>query len=315
MRLARLLPRIWPLLLLAWAPAAASSEAGDAGFDLQEVAPGIHVHHGRHELPRAQNHLDIANIGFIVGERCVAVIDPGGSRYVARRLRAALRRVTDRPVCYVIDTHVHADHLLGNAVFREKGVTFIGHEGLPDALLSNEEFFTRQFIEPMGEGGGPDYFVVPDHLVKIGEPMRIDLGNRELVLQAWPKSHTGSDLTVYDPGTRTLWAADLLFMERIPPLEGSLKGWLAVLDELEKIPARQVVPGHGPVIAPWPAALAPERRYLSILLEETREAVAEGLSLQEALERVGYSERENWVLFDDVHGRNVTRAYTELEWE
>ncbi len=306
------------LPLLLWL-AACSALAGGVEeareFNLSEVAPGIYVHHGRHELPLAENHLDIANIGFIVGERCVAVIDPGGSYQVARQLKAALRRITDRPVCFVIDTHIHGDHLLGNAVFREEGVVFIGHERLPDALLSNEEFFEKQFIRPMGEGGGPGYFVIPKRLVKVGQEQRIDLGNRELILKAWPKAHTSTDLTVYDPETRTLWAADLLFMERIPPLDGSLKGWLAVMDELEKVPAGRVVPGHGPVSAPWPEAMGPQRRYLTTLLEESREVIAEGMDLQEALKKVGYSERENWVLFDDVHGRNVTRAYTELEWE
>ncbi len=312
-------PVTWlPLSLVLWLVSAAAPAGGvEQGqeFDLSEVAPGIYVHHGRHELPLAENHLDIANIGFVVGERCVAVIDPGGSYLVARRLKAALRRITDKPVCFVIDTHIHGDHLLGNAVFRGEGVVFIGHERLPDALLSNEEFFEKQFIGPMGEGGGPDYFVIPERLVKAGQEQRIDLGNRELILRAWPKAHTSTDLTVYDPGTRTLWAADLLFMERIPPLDGSLKGWLAVMDELEKVPAGRVVPGHGPVSAPWPEAMEPQRRYLITLLDETRAAIAEGMDLQEALKKVGYSERENWVLFDDVHGRNVTRAYTELEWE
>ena len=89
--------------------------------------------------------------------------------------------------------------------------------------------------------------------------LTIDLGGRTLELRAWPTAHTDTDLTVLDVATGTLFAGDLLFMERLPVVDGSLLGWLAVMDELEHSRRARVVPGHGPASAPWPEALAPQR--------------------------------------------------------
>ena len=95
-----------------------------------------------------------------------------------------------------------------------------------------------------------------------------------LELRAWPTAHTDTDLTVLDTATGTLFAGDLLFMERIPVVDGSLLGWLRVMDELERLPAQRVVPGHGPPSAPWPEAAAPQRAYLEYLRDTLRARAA-----------------------------------------
>src|SRR5580658_6389841 len=114
-------------------------------FTLDEIAPGVFVHPGKALALDAPGHDDIANIGFVVGARCVAVIDTGGSVRVGRALRAAIRTRTSLPVCYVINTHVHVDHVLGNAAFRQQGTEFLGHAQLPDALTRSREFFLKNY--------------------------------------------------------------------------------------------------------------------------------------------------------------------------
>jgi glyoxylase-like metal-dependent hydrolase (beta-lactamase superfamily II) len=130
-----------------------------------------------------------------------------------------------------------------------------------------------------------------------------------------PTAHTDNDLSVLDHATGTLWLADLLFMARTPVIDGSLLGWLEVLDTLVGWPAERVVPGHGPASAPWPAAAADQVRYLERLRDEIRALIATGGTIEEAVAKVGTVERPAWELFDFYHPRNVTAAFAELEWE
>jgi quinoprotein relay system zinc metallohydrolase 2 len=300
------------LIVLGAQPAPAGADPG-TGFGVEEIAPGNFVHRGLHvpfDDPRGD---DIANIGFIVGEKCVAVIDSGGSLRAGKALLQAIRQVTDLPVCYVINTHVHFDHLLGNLAFKDLRPEFAGHAELSSALAESREFFLEEFGEYLGPDPGPESIIGPDILIE--DTLALDLGGREIVLKAWPTAHTYTDLTALDSQTGTLWAGDLLFMERVPALDGSLKGWLAVMESMKEIPARQVVPGHGPASAAWPQALESQKRYLEVLLDETRAAIRQGVFLDEALESVGQGENDHWLLFDHHHRRNVTKAYTELEWE
>jgi glyoxylase-like metal-dependent hydrolase (beta-lactamase superfamily II) len=154
---------------------------------------------------------------------------------------------------------------------------------------------------------------MPTVLVK--DRTQLDLGGRTLEIRAHPVAHTDNDLTAVDPQTGTLLASDLLFVRRVPSLDGSLRGWLDGVAALKAQPARRAVPGHGPTGVHWPHAAADLERYLGTLLRETREALKKGLPIEEAVNVVGQSERGKWALFDDYHGRNVTQAFKELEWE
>ncbi len=98
-------------------------------------------------------------------------------------------------------------------------------------------------------------------------------------------------------------------------IHGSVKGWLAVLEELMRQPAERVVPGHGPVQAPWPSAAEDSVRYLTTLRDETRAWLVEGGDLKTAQENIGYSEEQHWRLFSEYHKRNIIAVFTELEWE
>ena len=291
------------------------SDAGGAAAALavEELAPGMYVHRGAQLPLDAPGHDDIANIGFIVGSRCVAVIDTGGSVRIGRALRAAVRRRTALPVCYIINTHVHVDHVLGNEAFKDDRASFVGHAALAQAMVRSRPYFVKEYAQDLDAPATPEQVIGPDRLVDT--ELTLDLGNRSLTLQAWPTAHTDCDLTVYDQKTSTLWTGDLLFIERLPALDGSLVGWITAVDRLATRRARLAVPGHGPPTAHWQEPLARERSYLESLLQGVRRELSAGESLQDAMLHVGGDEKSKWLLWDEVHPRNVARAYEELEWE
>jgi len=298
------------IAVLLFTPLAAAGSP-PADFDLSEIAEGIFVHHGKLADLDDPDRGDSANIGFIVGGKCVAVIDSGGSMSTGRALFDAIRRTTPLPVCYVINTHVHFDHVLGNGAFAGSDTEFVGHENLAGAIDANREFFVAQFA-PELDGGKVALIVGPT--TPIADHMRLDLGDRELLLAAHAPAHTTTDLTVLDVRTGTLWTGDLVFMGRLPILDGSLRGWIAWIDENLDKPIARIVPGHGPVSADWPQAVKPELEYLTTLLNDARAAIAKGEFLEDAMETMSREAAASWQL-NERHPRNVSRAFRELEWE
>ena len=307
------------LTLDTWSCKAASraeEERDDrpAPFALSEVAPGVWVHEGAVATPSPENGGDIANIGFIVGEEAVAVIDAGGSRKVGERLLDAIRRHTDKPVRWLILTHMHPDHVLGASVFREAGATLIGHARLERALSARAGTYVANNRRLIGERAWAETEVVlPDEAVD--GRREIDLGDRILVLEAHPTAHTDNDLTVLDRRTGTWWVSDLVFREHTPSIDGSLIGWIEVLEEMKARQVARIVPGHGPAPLPWPEGAQPISGYLLGLASEVRTAIARGDTMMEAMEDVGGDLRGDWALFDAFHPRNVSAAFKELEWE
>lgn len=279
-----------------------------------EVAPGIHVRHGVTEDASAGNFDAIANLGFIIGRDAVAVIDPGGSLHDGRRLRLAIRARTELPIRYVVLSHVHPDHVFGAAAFNDEGVTFVGHSGLPQQLAARGEFYRAGLAKLLGAAEAGDV-VVPTLLVRRDAPVELDLGGRSLVLTAHQPAHTECDLSVLDKQSGILLTSDLLFVDRVPSLDGNLTGWLAELAAMRTSGVKQGVPGHGPALVRLEEAVAPLERYLTVLRDETRAAIAKGLPIEDAATTVAQSERTRWPLFDAYNGRNVIEAYRRLEWE
>ena len=280
---------------------------------MAEAAPGVYVHRGVHEELDAGYHGDICNIGFIVGKKGVAVIDSGGSLAVGQQLREAIRKVTALPILYVINTHVHPDHIFGNAAFLADKPSFVGHYKLADAMERRREIYMRNNAAWLGKDAEGSEMVKPTQPVQ--STLDLDIGERSLLLTAHPTAHTNTDLTVLDKNTATLWSGDLLFIERTPSIDGDIKGWLEVIGKLRESQPKSIIPGHGPVPANWKEALGNEQRYLETLLNDVRTSIKKGEPMESAMDTAAASEKDRWVLFGTVNRRNVNIIYPALEWE
>lgn len=289
-------------------------QAAGPALEFAEIAPGVFVHTGAVAEPDTENAGDVANLGFVIGAQAVAVIDSGSARWMGEAIWRAIRARSDLPVSHAIITHMHPDHALGASFFAEAGALIVGHAGLDRALADRRE----NYLESLAALIGPAAFIATDTVtsdLRVEDRAEIDLGGRVLRLRAWPRAHTGTDLTVLDAASGILFTGDLLFHCHTPALDGSLRGWQAVLKEMAAMPVAQVVPGHGAALLGWPDGAASQQRYLDVLAADTRAAIDAGQRLGEAIKVIAASEEPHWELFESFNPRNATVAFTELEWE
>ncbi|MBX2869439.1 MAG: quinoprotein relay system zinc metallohydrolase 2 [Acidiferrobacterales bacterium] len=277
---------------------------------VEEVADGIFLRESQFGQVFEQDNL--ANIGFIIGERCIAVIDTGGTPVEGKGLQCAIREQSSTPICYVINTHVHPDHLLGNQVFDHSNTEFVGHKNLARAI----SLLGSTYIERLRE-------VAPDLESRLVPPTRIvetaidlDLGNRILSLRAFPGAHTDNDITITDQRTKTIWTGDLLFSRHIPILggSGSILGLIEATATIGEQSTRLMIPGHGPISTAPSRVIESQLQYLTELRDLVREWIADGGDIGPAVEQIG-SSYPGLAMFDQFHKRNVSYTYTELEWE
>ena len=286
-----------------------------AQLNIVEVRPGMFVHQGEHLDIDEGYHGDICNIGFIIGNEFIAVIDTGGTIEIGEELLSEIRNRSNLPIRYVINTHVHLDHIYGNAAFINETPIFVGHENLPKAMQLRKAFYEKLNFDFMGVDPKHSVQVPPTKTVKIDEEIFLDLGGRLLKVKAYPEAHTNNDVTILDVNSNTLWAGDLLFIERTPVIDGDINGFIKVLDEIKEDQYSLVVPGHGTPSESPHLAFEKIKIYLEKLRDAIRLAIDNGVGLHEATETLLSDESSNWLLFDVQNKRNINYVYPKMEWE
>lgn len=291
----------------------AHAQTSSNNFAIEAVGDDIYVHHGVHMDIDDGYKGDICNASFVVGSKGVAVIDTGGSLKVGQQLRDAVKKMTSLPILYVINTHVHPDHIYGNAAFLVDKPEFVGHEKLATAMELRKDQYAKLNTKLLGDDAKGSELVKPTISVKT--TLELNLGDRKLTVTAHPVAHTNTDISLFDSKSSTLFTGDLLFIERTPVLEGDIKGLISELEKLKNSNAKQVVPGHGSVTKEWVMAIGNEQRYLNTVLSDIRANIKAGKSMSDAMDTVAAGEKDKWLLFDIANRRNVNVIYPALEWE
>jgi quinoprotein relay system zinc metallohydrolase 1 len=221
---------------------------------------------------------NIVNSGFIVTAQGVLVIDSGPSKRYGEALRRAIATVTDKPVLTLWLTHHHPDHVLGNQAFADVPIAALA---ATTALLAEQgEAMAENMYRLVGDWMRGTEVVLPTQTLS---PGLLDVGGRRLRLLGL-RGHTGADLAILDETSGVLFAGDLLFYQRALTTPGTpgLDVWLSDLEQLQALPWKQIVPGHGPV-ASSAAPFTQMRDYLGWLDSVMREGAVQGAEMSELI--------------------------------
>jgi glyoxylase-like metal-dependent hydrolase (beta-lactamase superfamily II) len=252
------------------------------------------------------------NLGFVVSDAGVLVINSGPSVRVARALHATIRKITAQPVKWLVNVNSQNHNWLGNSYFKSLGATI---------LASNE---TDRVMREMGaqqlaankdllkEKADGTVLAYPTELIT--DRRELKLGKTTVQLLHFGPAHTPGDLVAWLPQQKILFAGDIIYTERllaVIPI-GNTANWVQAFDKLVALNPKTIVPGHG-----QPTTIEIARRdtrdYLTFLRTEAKRILDGGGSLQDAVEKVDQSRFRSLFNFDLLALRNMNQVFQEVE--
>lgn len=291
--------------------AVTSLSAYDYALKPVRITSDVHCFFGKPEIMDKTNNGNIVNSCYIDAGEGYVVVDTGPSYMYARSAYNAMQKVKPLPVKLVINTHIHDDHWLGNNFFTDQGVRVLGSDDFKVNADMSEPTRMQTYISP--EAYAKTKPTMPTEMISADTTLKV--GNQTVELKiAKHKAHTAKDMVVFLPKSKVLIAADLVFNDRLPSVRGGdINGWLAALDDLDKLGAVHVVGGHGERTDKDAARMT--REYFTQMRTEIRSAIEAGLGIEETIEKVTMDGYKKYKLYEGTHRHNVEASYRVLEWE
>jgi glyoxylase-like metal-dependent hydrolase (beta-lactamase superfamily II) len=262
----------------------------------------------------AENDALNNNLGFVVTDAGVVLIDSGASRQGAEKIDAAIAQVTDKPVTHVINTGSQDHRWLGNGYFRDQGAQIIALA----RTVKTQERFAEQHLDSLRQvlgdglaGTEPAYAQAPAD----GDRLTIEIGGLSFELIWFGDAHFPGDVVVWLPAQKVLFTGDMVYVDRMLGIHpwSDVTAWRNAFHAMESLEPSYIVPGHGQV-TDLAQARGQTGDYLDFLVTETSAAVENFDDLQATVERLsdapGFKNLEH---FDNWHRTNISRTFTQLE--
>jgi cyclase len=247
-----------------------------------------------------------SNCVFLVTDDGVLLIDTRTHPREGRDLLARIRKVTDKPIKWVINSHFHGDHHMGNIVFKDLGATFVAQEETarimarvqPKEMARRIDGFAKRGLDP-----AEVKLVLPD--VTFDNRMTIRLGGREVRLFYLGPGQQAGDTFVAFPHARVLFTPGAFAKHSMPNMlfTPSVENWIKLLDEVAAMDVDSILPAHGDV-----ATRADAKELAAMLADEyatVKDAVNRGVSLDQAIATLTFPQYKDW--------RNYARLQAEIK--
>jgi glyoxylase-like metal-dependent hydrolase (beta-lactamase superfamily II) len=285
------------------------SQAFEYNLVPQKLTDDVYCFFGKPENISKENGGNMVNTCFVKTKEGFVVIDSGPTYGYASQAYMQMQKIAPLPVKYVVNTHDHDDHWLGNSFYKEKGALLIGSETYEQNIQPGMATRMEKSVGKESYAGTKvvklDTVVQDIHDFTLGDTL---FHIKQLVQQA----HTKGDLVVYLPQKKVLFAGDLVFNDRLSSLrDGSIIGSLEALELIDSLHPKIIVGGHG--YRTDSNATSVFKAYLTTMKKQIQEALDNDISIDEISNKVQMPEYEKIKLYDVLHRRNVFDAYRELE--
>lgn len=293
-------------------------DAGTVQLEMEKLGNGVYAYYPTDARDKNPKGYPVATSGgFVVGEKGVLVIESMVNKRLADQVIGFVKKITDKPILYVVNTSYHGDHAYGNYAF-PKTAKIIQHSKTK-AFMENKEAFEvdKKFMaQYFGANRGIEDVVARTADIIVDDKKTIDLGNKTVEIMHLGFAQTEGDLFVWLPNDKVFWTGNPVVA--MPPalpwlLDGKHEEVLATMKKVRRFLPDDaiVVPGHGIPIKPEDIEF--KIRYLETLHQEVKNAVEKGLTLEEAQKSIAMKEFQGYALWGWVHsGVNVPNTYKDL---
>lgn len=253
------------------------------------------------------------NLGFVIGEESVLVWNASSSYLLAQSLHKEIKEITNKPVKYVILENSQGHAILGSNYWKEQGAKIIAHELTKKEIENKGERIHSRMKRVLQDRFEGTEIVLPDEY--FSENMSFDLGGRIVEAKYFGYAHEHSDIALWLPSEKILFAGDLAFNDRLLPIFEitETNKWLEAWDRLEQLNAKTVVPGHGEV-----TNMAIVRKYtkdyLVYLREEIEKILDDDGGLNDAYE-IDMSAYKHLDTYKELGKQNIARTFKRMEFE
>jgi cyclase len=272
------------------------------------------------------------NVGFFVGPDAVLVID-SQFKELAPGIVAQIKKVSDKPIKFLLNTHHHGDHVGGNEVFKQFAM-IVAHDNVRTRMLASPADIQRDYparLEEAKKAGNADAakFLsdqiawaktvrvedIPAPVMTFDSQLKIHIGDETIDVWHLPPAHTDGDSVVWFEKAKVLHMGDDFFNGVIPFIDvqsgGSVRGYLAAIDKaVGNVSAdATVIPGHGEVTDI--AGLKKFRQYIADVLDAARKARAAGKSREDFVRDVDLPAYQSWNGYKDRFKTNAGSAWDE----
>jgi len=284
-------------------------------FKAEKINSTVYVVHGPLEMPNPENYGFMNNPAFIVAEKSVIVIDPGSSYLTGEMVLREIKKVTDKPVSHIFNTHIHGDHWLANDSIKQKypKVKIIAD---PRMLKKAKAGAAQVWIDRMsaltkGITKGTN-IAYPNMLVKDGQSLKI--AGLDFKIHSIGVGHSDTDVMIEYVNGSTFFTGDNAGYLRILRMsDGSFRDLDKALKRAIDTKSTYYVPGHGPTGDIKVVKL--QREYLNTLYTQVEKYYEEGLEDFEMKPKILplLSKFKGWAGFDAELGKHISLAKLEIE--
>lgn len=280
---------------------------------VEKVAPGVYASIGITAPGQYESTGHNNNLGFIIGDDSVLVWNAGSTYLLAQALHHEIKKITNKPVKYVVLENSQSHAILGSNYWKEQGATIVAQEIVKAEIQRKGERILKRIQRVQRDKAEGTKLIMPDKFFK--DNMSFDLGNRIVEAKYLGYAHEHSDIMLWLPKEKIAFAGDIAFNNRLLPIFEitETQKWLEAWDKFEALNPKIVVPGHGET-TDITVVRKYTKGYLVYLREKIEEILDEDGGLNEAY-NIDMSEYEHLDTYKELGKQNIARLFKQMEFE